>query len=195
MLSDYLLTTKRNLPTLPYFLSFIFLHFTFQAEKMRRFPLRKRDNDDNKEKRSPACIFRPVRCIFPFTSQIEGKQKKGRIPFPTFPSTFLVLSMFFGIALFFSKEKRNFPLNFMFPFLRCLFHSRSKRRGCLLYFLASFLAILFSFLFSFGAYILLKNVKVAGASLSLSLLGKFLIAGGSLLVCLLFSHIGKGERR
>ena len=87
MLSDYLLTTKRNLPTLPYFLSFIFLHFTFQAEKMRRFPLRKRDNDDNKEKRSPACIFRPVRCIFPFTSQIEGKQKSQReeslsLPFP-----------------------------------------------------------------------------------------------------------------
>ena len=38
-------------------------------------------------------------------------------------------------------------------------------------------------------------MKVAGASLSLSLLGKFPIAGGSLLVCLLFSHIGKGERR
>ena len=85
MLSDYLLTTKRNLPTLPYFLSFIFLHFTFPAEKMRRFPLRKRDNDDNKEKRSPACFSDLSAASFPLHRRLKESKKREEslsLPFP-----------------------------------------------------------------------------------------------------------------
>ena len=183
--------------TFPLFPTFFLLSFC-----TLRFPLRKWDVSHwEKEtmmtirKKDHLPVFSDLSAAsFPFTSQIEGKQKKGRIPFPTFPSSFLVLSMFFGIALFFSKEKRNFPLNFMFPFLRCLFHSRSKRRGCLLCFLASFLAILFSFLFSLGAYILMKNVKVVGASLSLSLFWGNSQLQGALSPCL-SSFLIHRERR
>ena len=95
------------------------------------------------------------------------------------------------------KRKERLPASLPTYILHSLVSSCSTgKKVCLQSFLASLLTIMSSFLFSSVAYILLKSVKGAGdIPFTLSLLGKFPIAGGSLSLSLFCVHIGKEERR